>query len=111
MTLRGNGALIVPVVLLPLAIFVGTVALVRARLGQTTWLAVPAWPVALVVGLFFASASLPALRASVEIGRVNHTATLLSDGRVLVAGGGYDAATASAVLYDPAADAWTPSRK
>jgi N-acetylneuraminic acid mutarotase len=39
------------------------------------------------------------------------TATLLPDGRVLVAGGivGSMARTADAELYDPAADTWTPT--
>ena len=36
--------------------------------------------------------------------RAGHTATLLTDGRVLVAGGGYDA---SAEIYDPASATWT----
>ncbi len=40
--------------------------------------------------------------------RANHTATLLPDGRVLVAGGhDLDNATASAELYDPASGTWT----
>lgn len=39
-----------------------------------------------------------------------HTATLLGNGRVLVAGGYYDLATlASAELYDPAANTWLPA--
>jgi hypothetical protein len=37
-------------------------------------------------------------------GRIKHTGTLLSDGTVLVAGGG---ALASAELYDPASETWT----
>ena len=55
---------------------------------------------------------------SLPIGRYDHTATLLQDGRVLVAGGdptirsadgctGY--ADASAALYDPATNTWTPA--
>jgi hypothetical protein len=108
-TLRGNGALVVPVLLLPIAIAIGTVVLLKARVAaRARWFAVPVWPVALVVGIGVAGAGLPSLRASAEIGRVNHTATLLSDGRILVAGGGYDAATARASIYDPVADEWIP---
>src|SRR5581483_5720024 len=39
---------------------------------------------------------------------VNHTATLLNNGRILVAGGTGSAGTAT-VLYDPTADTWTPT--
>jgi hypothetical protein len=39
--------------------------------------------------------------------RINHTATLLADGRVLVAGGYNSADLASAELYDPASRTWT----
>jgi Galactose oxidase, central domain len=108
MTLRGNGALLVPVLLLPIALAIGIVVLLKARVGGVRWFAVPLWPVALIVGIGVTGAGLPPLRASAEIGRVNHTATLLSDGRILVAGGGYDAATARASIYDPVADAWIP---
>lgn len=45
---------------------------------------------------------------SLAVGRSNHTATLLPNGQVLVAGG-FDGrgATASAELYDPATGMWT----
>jgi Galactose oxidase, central domain len=41
-----------------------------------------------------------------------HTATLLADGRVLVAGGysADDEASAAAELYDPVTDAWTVAK-
>jgi hypothetical protein len=44
--------------------------------------------------------------------RYNHTATLLSDGRVFVAGGDVnDVATDSAELYDPETGSWTATTK
>jgi hypothetical protein len=47
--------------------------------------------------------------ATLDDGRVHHTATLLADGRVLIAGGTDETlygAKATAYLYDPALDAW-----
>src|SRR4051812_49478060 len=40
-------------------------------------------------------------------GRYNHSATLLQDGRVLVAGGTDNGPLASAQLYDPGAGHWS----
>jgi hypothetical protein len=50
-------------------------------------------------GTFTATASMTRVRAS-------HTATLLGDGKVLIAGGSESVARAGAELYDPAADAF-----
>ena len=41
--------------------------------------------------------------------RYNHAATLLQDGRVLVAGGLLSAALASAELYDPKTGQFSPA--
>jgi hypothetical protein len=45
------------------------------------------------------------------VGRQIHTATALADGRVLVAGGydNKDAAIASAVVYDPRTNMFSPT--
>ncbi|MCB8991086.1 MAG: hypothetical protein H6664_07115 [Ardenticatenaceae bacterium] len=47
--------------------------------------------------------------ASMGIGRNDHTATLLSDGRILVVGGssGYTVREATAELYDPVTNSWS----
>jgi Galactose oxidase, central domain/Kelch motif len=44
---------------------------------------------------------------SMNTARASHTATLLSNGKVLIAGGGYAGCLASAELYDPAAGTFT----
>jgi N-acetylneuraminic acid mutarotase len=44
---------------------------------------------------------------SLATARYNHTATLLKDGRVLVAGGNDSGPLAGARLYDPTANAWS----
>jgi Galactose oxidase, central domain/Kelch motif len=54
---------------------------------------------------------IPALTGPLGDGRQIHTATTLTDGRVLVAGGydNKDAPIATAVLYDPATNAFNPT--
>jgi hypothetical protein len=68
--------------------------------------------IVLAVALSF-SASNPvcaawAGRAPMNTARANHTATLLQNGNVLVAGGLSAAFTTSAEIYDPVANTWTP---
>ena len=46
---------------------------------------------------------------SLNTGRFDHTATLLPNGKVLVAGGNLRRRLASAELYDPASGSWTPT--
>src|SRR5438874_1895775 len=46
---------------------------------------------------------------SLTVPRLQHTATLLPNGKVLVAGGVDQGALASAELYDPATGTWTPT--
>ena len=55
--------------------------------------------------------TLPILTGPLGVGRQIHTATTLADGRVLVAGGydAHDQAVASAVIYDPATDTFSPT--
>jgi hypothetical protein len=47
--------------------------------------------------------------ASMSTGRIDHTATLLPSGKVLVAGGFNGSDLASAQLYDPGSNTWSPA--
>jgi N-acetylneuraminic acid mutarotase len=78
------------------------------------------FPRRLAVSLFLLCAALLArpcsatpgawdLTGSLNTGRDDHTATLLPNGKVLVAGGILGLGTASAELYDPATGIWTPT--
>jgi hypothetical protein len=66
------------------------------------------------VGEFWAGEGNWSLTGSLNTPRSNHTATLLENGQVLVAGGrialaSADVATASAELYDPRSGTWRPT--
>lgn len=52
-----------------------------------------------------------AFGATMNVDRAGHTATLLQNGKVLVAGGSYYTSTyfSSAELYDPTTNEWTPT--
>jgi N-acetylneuraminic acid mutarotase len=89
-------------------------------LPDGTVLVVGGLPITTLAGSILASAELydPQSRTwtttgEMDMSRFRHTATLLSDGKVLVAGGygekdpsGPGASLASAELYDPAAETW-----
>ncbi|WP_437304005.1 Kelch repeat-containing protein [Sorangium sp. So ce388] len=75
----------------------------------------PGGPGGLLVEVYDPVADTWTARAPMNVARQRHSATLLPDGRVLVAGGadGYPSERpehhlASAEVYDPATDTWTP---
>lgn len=58
--------------------------------------------------IYYPEANIWSLAKTLIAGRSNHTATLLADGRVLVAGGNYSGAyLTSAELYDPSTNTWS----
>jgi len=70
--------------------------------GYPTWL-----PATSTAELYDPSARSFANTGSMQAGRSQHTATLLADGRVLVAGGSNPDPMASAELYDPTTEKFT----
>jgi hypothetical protein len=62
-----------------------------------------------ILGCIYLAVTLPQTAAApMNTSRVFHAATLLPNGKVLVTGGQVDAAwTASAEVYDPAANTWS----
>jgi hypothetical protein len=118
LTLRGNGALIVPVVGAPALLVLGGALLVRVGRSRRRWLVAGliAASLALCGGCVVTGLAAPAWISTQSSGRSGHTATLLLDGRVLITGGtgslpGLAAAVVhgSAEVYNPATGAWAPT--
>jgi large repetitive protein len=118
LTLRGNGALIVPVLGMPALLVLGGALLVRVGRSRRRWLlaGLIAAPLALCGGCLMTGRAAPAWISAQSPGRSGHTATLLPDGRALLTGGtgslpGLSPAVvrASAEVHDPATGAWAPT--
>jgi hypothetical protein len=92
-----------------------SVATIGATTGLATGASTGSATITATVGFVTATTPLTVVAnawvstASMTTARVAHTATLLSNGTVLVAGGGNNSISslASAEIYDPVADAWT----
>ena len=63
-------------------------------------------PVALAPARAGAARSVAAVRPQLPIPRCRHTATVLPDGRVLIAGGYHTAVLSGVQIYDPATNSW-----
>jgi hypothetical protein len=94
-----------------------SVATVGPTTGLTTGVSLGTSTISATIGSVTATASLSVVAnmwsptGSLTNAREEHTATLLPNGKVLVAGGteGGPSITASAELYDPAAGTWSPT--
>jgi N-acetylneuraminic acid mutarotase/uncharacterized protein YjdB len=92
-----------------------SVATVGPTTGLVTGVSAGSATIAAAVGALAGSASMTVVRdtwspgAAMATVRMSHTATLLSTGKVLVAGGSYTGGPpwATTELYDPVANAWT----
>jgi N-acetylneuraminic acid mutarotase len=111
-SLRGNGALIVPVVAGPALMAAGWATLGLSFRGQRQgagWQALGyvGVPIAVIGGFMAATFFAAPILAANDPARSGHTATLLDDGRVLIVGGSGDhGSLATAWRYDPAASRW-----
>lgn len=92
-----------------------TVATVGPTTGLTTAVSHGSTTISAAIGSVTATAALSVITdtwvstGSMTTARQGHTATLLPNGKVLVAGGLGNTVLASAEIYDPVAGTWTPT--